>query len=555
VGLLAVVLGAAVPGAAVAQLAPETAARVDSVFADLNRTDGPGCALGVVRDGQLAYGKGYGIANLDYRRPITPETNFYMASVSKHVVAAAVVVAKRKGLLSLDDPVRKWLPEFPKYGGPTITIRHLIHQTSGLRDRSTLADLAAWRFPYARPTEDYLELVYRQQGLNFEPGSAYGYSNTNYLLLAEIVGKAAGSSLREFADEHLFGPLGMRDTHFHDDRTHVVRDRAVGYAKGERGYRMSHHWEWEQVGPGGWYTNIEDLARWDRNFDTEAVGGEGFTDRMTTRGVLADGDTISYAFGLRIGEYRGLRTVEHGGSHSGGFQTHYRRFPEAEVSTFVLCNFLSANPEARSDSVANIVLADQLAPADEAQTADEEDTPPVELSPQDLQPYAGTYRRAENRQYVRFFMDGGRLAVEGFWGQYPLRPIESDRFAMEGTPVEWTFDRDEGGRPEQAVLQVSGDTTVFHRVEIASYSEAERRSFAGRYHSDELGVDYRILAKDDSLHLVQNDRDPVPLRPGIENEFRFEERKVLQFQREDDTVTGFTVSTPRAAGIRFKRTP
>lgn len=546
------------PASLAAQLAPDTAARIDSLFEDLNRSDGPGCALGVIRDGRLAYGKGHGSSNLDYRRPITPETNFYTASVSKHVVAAAVLVAEKKGLLSLDDPVRKWLPDLPEYDGPTLTLRHLIHHTSGLRDRPELTELATWRFRFARETEDYLDLIYRQQGLNFEPGSEHGYSNTNYLLLAEIVGEAAGSSLREFADEHLFEPLGMHDTHFHDDRTHVIRNRAVGYARDEHGYRMIHNWKWDQVGSGGWYTNIEDLARWDRNFETEAVGGDGFTDRMTTRGVLADGDTISYAFGLLIDEHRGQRTAWHNGVHAGGFRTHYRRFPEAGLSTVVLCNFISADPEARADSVAAIVLADQLAPTEEPRQKGDGTAPAGKLSSEDLEPYTGTYRRAEDRLYVRFVVDEGQLVAKFFGDSTPLRPIAPGRFAMVGAPVEWTFGEEDGGRSEEAEWHTPVDTSTFRRVELAAYTADERATFQGRYHSDELAVDYRVLATGDSLQLVQGHREPKLLRPGIQDEFRFGDGVIRFTRSERGRVTGFTVNTGGAGGaqgVRFERRP
>jgi len=541
------------PPPAAAQLAPDTAARIDSVFEDLNRSDGPGCALGVVRDGRLAYANGYGSSNLDYRRPITPETNFYMASVSKHATAAAVLVAARKGFLSLDDPVRKWLPDLPEYEGRTITIRHLVHQTSGLRDYLSLISLADSPVRWTRETEDYLDLVYRQQGPNFEPGSAYGYSNTNYLLLAEIVGEAAGSSLREFADENVFAPLGMRDTHFHDDRDHIVGNRAVGYARAEHGYRMSHPWGWDQVGSGGWYANIEDLARWDRNFDTEAVGGDEFTERMTTRGRLANGDTIDYAFGLTIAEYRGLSTVEHGGSFA-GFRTHYRRFPEASLSTIVLCNFASANAVSRGTSVADILLADRLQSEEGTGEPGEGDTSSDSVSPDILERFAGDYRSPESLQYVAFRVDEEGLVLVGFGGEHPLRYVGSNRFELTGVPAEWVFGGGQTGRPKEVVHHFRGAET-FRRVEIPSYSEAELSAFEGRYHSDELGADYRMVTAGDTLQVVAGTRAPEALRAGIRDEFRWG-NTIIRFTRSGQgEVTGFTVSTDRARGIRFERRP
>jgi len=554
--LLAALTGllACSPETAPAQLGPETAARVDSVFADVNRTDGPGCALGVVQGGRLAYANGYGIANLDYRRPITPSTTFYMGSVSKQFVAAAVVIAEREGHLSLEDPVRKWLPKLPEYDGRTIRLRHLIHHTSGLRDYLSLADLAAFGRGDYHDTGEYLDLVYRQQGLNFRPGTEYRYSNTNYLLLAEVVEAATGSTLREYADEHLFGPLEMRSTHFHDDRTHVIANRAVGYARTERGFEMVHPWDWEEVGSGGLYSSAQDLARWDQHFDTETVGGEGFTEQMRTRGVLASGDTLDYAFGLDIGTYRGQPTVQHGGSFT-GFRTHYLRFPEAGRSVVVLCNMDSANPGTYARRVADIVLEGQLAPREEEDGKRAEDAPTTEMPRDALKQYVGAYRSPEDRRYVRFFVSEGRLAVKPFFGNRSLlRPVASARFAVEGQPVEWVFEGEGAGRPERAVMHAGEDTTTFRRVEIASYSAAERRALAGRYHSAELGVGYRVLASGDSLRLVQGDREPARLRPGIEEEFRFE-GGVIRLDREEGAVTGLTVSTPRAAGIRLERRP
>ena len=552
--LLAGGLWAGRPGPAAAQLSPERAARVDSVFADLNRTDGPGCALGVVRDGQLAYAKGYGSSNLDYKRPITPETNFYMGSVSKQFVAAAVVLAARQGHLSLGDPVRKWLPDLPDYDGRTITLRHLIHHTSGLRDYLTLADLAAWNPDSFHDTEEYLDLVYRQQGLNFDPGAKYRYSNTNYLLLAQVIEEATGSTLREFANNQMFGPLGMRDTHFHDDRTHVIRNRAVGYASADRGFEMVHLWNWEEVGSGGLYSNIEDLARWDRNFDTETVGGDRFTDQMTERGRLANGDTLDYAFGLDIGTYRGQRTVEHGGALT-GFRSYYLRFPEAGRSVIVLCNLESASPGARARSVADIVLANQLTSREEERGDPEEGAPVAERSAEELKPHGGTYRSSEG-EYVRFRVEGGRLVVEGRGQRFPLRAVAADRFAMAaGLDVEWAFQAEGAGPSERVVMHASsGDTTSYERVELATYTDRERTAFAGRYHSEELGVDYRIFAEGDALQLKQGDRDPKALRPGIDDEFRFGDGDGrIRFTRNGEEVTGFEVDTGRARGIRFVR--
>jgi CubicO group peptidase (beta-lactamase class C family) len=539
----------ALPSCSAAQTESDTAARIDSVFADLARSDGPGCAVGVTRDGTLSYAAGYGLSNLDYRRSITPETVFDLASASKQFTAAAVVIAARQGHLSLDDPVRKWVPELPDYDGGPITLRHLIHHTSGLRDNYTLAVLAGWDNLDAHDPDEYLNLVYRQEGLNFEPGTDHGYSNTNYLLLAAAVEAATGSSLRAFADEHIFSPLGMDDTHIHDDRNEVVRNRAVGYRRAEQGFVMSHPWDYEIVGPGGVYSTVEDLARWSRNFETETVGGEGFAEQMTTRGRLAGGDTLGYAFGLRIGGYRGRRTVEHGGTLE-GFRTQYVRFPDDDRSVIVLCN-TTVNPKERADAVADLVLPGSPTPG--AEGGPEASGARVELSPDQLHPHAGLYRSAANG-YFRFFVENGRLRAERSRAfQIPLRPTAPHRFTAPGPIDSLVFHPGDAETPRRADVHRSTGLTSFRRVSPAAYAPEERAAYAGRYHSDELGVDYRVRVRDGSLRIVRADGGTVRLRPGVRDEFRIEGGYVRFDRSESGRVTAFEWRTRRVAGLRFER--
>jgi CubicO group peptidase (beta-lactamase class C family) len=534
-----------------AQIGPDTAARIDSVFADVDRRNGPGCAVGVTQAGQLAYAEGYGRANLDYRRPITPETVFDTASLSKQFTAAAVVLAARQGHLSLDDPVRKWLPELPDYDSGPITLRHLIHHTSGLRDNYNLAALAGWENLDAHDTDEYLTLIYRQEGLNFDPGTDSGYSNTNYILLAEIVEAATGRSLRAFAEEHLFTPLGMDDTHFHDNRNEVVRNRAVGYRQTEQGFVMNHPWDYEIVGSGGVYSTVEDLARWSRNFETETVGGEGFAEQMTTRGRLADGDTLGYAFGLRVGDYRGRRTVEHGGTLE-GFRAQYVRFPDDDRSVIVLCN-TRVNPKRRANAVADLVLPGPLAPRAGGRPDPGESG--ADLSTDVLDAYTGLYR-APADGYFRFAVENGRLMAERSMAfRIPLRPVTRRRFTAPGPIDSLIFSPSEAETPRRVDVVRSTGTTSFRRVFPVSYSPAERKAFTGCYHSDELGVDYRVRIRDGALQIVRADGGTVRLQPGVRDEFRLD-GGFVRFERSDaGEVVAFEWNTRRVAGLRFERRP
>jgi len=292
---------------------PELTNKVDEIFAEWDRTDSPGCALGVIRDGDFIYRRGYGMANLELSIALSSESVFYIGSTSKQFVAASIMLAVEQGHLSLDDDIRKYVPEIPDYG-KTITVRHLLHHTSGLRDYLTLWVLAGENIEDIHSADDVLRMIARQKALNFQPGDEYLYSNSGYFLLSVILERATGQSLRDFARENIFQPLGMTHTHFHDDYTHIVKNRAMGHLRRSDGSIALNMSNFSQVGSGGLYTSVDDLLFWDRNFYDNRLGKGGLIDAMLVRGVLSSGDTLSYAAALQIGEYRGLRTVAHGGA-------------------------------------------------------------------------------------------------------------------------------------------------------------------------------------------------------------------------------------------------
>ena len=225
-----VILAGATLGAQ--QPADSTRAAIDRVFQRWRSKDGPGCSVAASRDGKTIFEAGYGTAILEADVPITPASIFHVASISKQFTAMSILLLARDGKLSLDDDIRKYLPEVPDYG-TRITIRHLLMHTSGLRDQWDLLALARGRFEENRITEaDVLDIVSRQKALNFAPGTEYLYSNTGYTLAGTIVRRVSGKSLREFADERIFKPLGMAHTHFHDDYTMVVKGRTFAYSPG-----------------------------------------------------------------------------------------------------------------------------------------------------------------------------------------------------------------------------------------------------------------------------------------------------------------------------------
>lgn len=418
--------------AAPAQVAPTT--QIDAIFERFDRVDSPGCALGVIQDGRLVLQRGYGSANLDYQIPNGPDIVYYLGSVSKQFTAATIALLAEQRRISLDDDVRTYIPELPDYGR-VISIRQLVHHTSGLRDIYTLMSLAGIRMEDVLTDDDALALITRQRELNFAPGDDYLYSNTGYWLLGQIVERVTGESLRVFANRALFQPLGMTNTHFHDEPYHVIRNRAVSYTGTGDNLRISYIQNFDKVGAGGLYSTLGDLAKWDANFYDRRVGGELFHDLMHTRGLLNSGDTLVYAFGNNIQQHRGLPIVRHAGSLM-GFRSDLVRFPRERFSVITLCNQGSIDAGALADQVAELYLGDRLRPRPQsagptpAQPRQTQPSAPAPPSTAVLRAYEGTYYSAELDATYRIALTAGGLLLTRRLGGGVLRAVGSDRFAV-----------------------------------------------------------------------------------------------------------------------------
>lgn len=358
--LLLSLLASSVGGREARAQADPSPAEIDGIFAEWDRDDSPGCALGVYRDGEMVYEAGYGMANLDWGIPIEPSTVFYVGSVSKQFTAASIALLVRGGRLALDDDIREYIPELPAYD-PPVTIDHLLHHTGGIPDMYRAMD-AAGMSAYDPIDADEAISVLASQPLDFPPGDQFRYSNGGYFLLAQIVERASGMSFTEFTSENIFEPLGMSDTHFHGDAGHVIPRRAMSYERADSGeIKQNYSSTFSFVGQGGLYTTVGDLIRWDRNFYESRVGGPGFREVLETRGRLNDGETIPYAFGLTHGEYRGTPVVGHTGGMM-GFRAVLLRLPEHRFSVATLCNQSETDPSELARGVLDLYLGNELDP-------------------------------------------------------------------------------------------------------------------------------------------------------------------------------------------------
>jgi CubicO group peptidase (beta-lactamase class C family) len=440
-------------------------AAVDEVFEDLTASGSPGCALGVYRNGQMIYAKGYGLANVEEGVPITPKSVFDIGSTSKQFTAASILLLEKQGKLSVNDDVRKYLPELPDYGNK-ITILNLLNHTSGLRDYLTLMELAGIPTDSVTTDEDALALIARQRVLNFAPGSVWLYSNTGFFLLSTIVKRVSGKTLREFAGENIFTPLGMTQTQFRDSHTSLIANRALAYDANEKrgGYTLNVSY-FEQTGDGAVHTSVEDLLKWDENFYTGQIGGKIFLAELQEHGKLNNGKVLDYAKGLNVAEYRGLHTVRHGGSW-GGYRAELLRFPDQHFSVACLCNVGNANPARRANEVADVYLASLMKAKDLKKELDavrkkEVSGPP--LTAEQLQAYVGDYWSEELGVTYRLGIQDGNLKLAAVldraglprannFSPNDLRHAGTDEFAIGGRSATLKFKRDGTGAPSEFVL-------------------------------------------------------------------------------------------------------
>ena len=482
---------------------------VDQLFAQWAGSDSPGASIAIIQNGKIVYSQGYGAANLEYGVPNSPATVFHLGSVSKQFTAFAIYLLVQDGRLSLDDDVRKYLPKLHDFG-KVITIRQLLHHTSGVRDVWNLLRLAGWRPDDVVTDDDVARLLSQQTELNFAPGDQFLYSNSGYTLLAMVVKQVTGKTLPAFAKERIFDPLGMAHTHFQDDYGIVVKDRAYSYARQPDG-KSQYVALSSTVGPSGLLSTVGDLARWDENFYTGEVGGPALLAQMQEKGKLNDGKEIEYASGLEIGKYRGLRTVEHAGG-AAAYRSNILRFPDQRFSVVVLANAEDVNTTALSFKIADIYLEDRLQPTPDKPSLG--DKPEVTIDPKVLDAYVCDYELQDEFRpgfIVSFSKDKDHLVVRAT-GQssLPMYAVSNIAFRVRVVPAEVVFDDPtEGGKAQNAILHQDGASIPMRRILITQPTAERLKAYEGQFYSAELGVTYDVFVRDGALkvHLPRGDID------------------------------------------------
>jgi CubicO group peptidase (beta-lactamase class C family) len=428
-------------------------ARIDSVFADVDKPDSPGCELVVIHKGNVIYSRGYGYANLDYSIPLDNKSVLHTGSISKQFVAAAVLKASIQGHLNLDDDIRKWLPEFPDYGHP-ITIRHLIHHTSGIRDELQLR--AVGNLPEDINRKEIIELLSRQRALNFKPGDLHLYSNAGYLLMIEIIERATKMSIQEYLSQEFFEPLDMTSAYYGRYPGAVSR-ASMSYARGRDGFdRVSHVAEIDGV-----RINAIDMTHWINALSSDRLGSRGFQKLQLQKGVLNKGDSIPYAFGLNVTDHRGFPVIWHGGSAS-GYRAGMAIYPKADLALFSMCNLSNIDAVKRIWKVAEILLEGQMEPSNPEASGGGYQMPwpapegeAIQLSHEQLEELEGRYFAPELDVYFSVRIEGEGLKVGPKGWMRPMTPTSvSDQFTDGRGWAQIRFKRDADGSVTGFVMDI-----------------------------------------------------------------------------------------------------
>lgn len=531
-------------------LADEKTDQVDKLFDRWDTTISPGAALAIIHNGEMIYKRGYGMANLEQDIPISPETVFRIGSTSKQFTAACIAILASQSKISLDDDIRQYVPELPQYKKP-ITVRHLVHHTSGLRDYLELEYLAGKSEDDFFTPEDTVALLSRQKGLNFVPGDEHLYSNSGYFLLGVIISRVSGKSLNEFAREHIFKPLGMNSTHFHDDYTMIVKSRADGHVETKDGFKINNT-TLNHVGDGGVFTTVEDLYLWDQAFYNDKLGKE-LMDLMHQTGVLNSGEKLEYAFGLSVSDYKGLKLVAHRGSFV-GFRAEMIRFPKEKFTVICLANLASINPSQLCRQIADIYLADKFT-AIESPEKEAEEITPVALTKEELGYKIGMFIATKGLSVAEFSVEGDKLVIETRGEKFSLIPVSRSKFVTKDASVDitvefWPPDRE----ALSAKVTVGGrqETNLKRTPKIAPLITEKLKAYAGSYYNEELPATYKIVVEDDRLVFKHRNAPEKPLKMIDKDKFLSEYGK-LEFKRgKSEKITGFYLDAGRVR-IQFEK--
>ncbi|MDO9373860.1 MAG: serine hydrolase [Ferruginibacter sp.] len=541
----------ALPHLGSAQKFPDSLVKkIDSLFIKWDKKTSPGCTIGIVMNDQLVYSKGYGMANLEYDIPNTPGTIYHMASVSKQFTAWSILLLAQQGKLSLEDDVRKHLPWFPTLAKNKITIQHLLNHTSGIRDQWQLLAISGTRLDDVITQDHVVKLLSMQKALNFQPGEKYSYSNSGYTMLAEIVKSVMGQTLRKFSDSAIFKPLGMLNTHFHDDYTELVKNRSYSYGQADSATFNNAVLSYSVAGATSLFTNIPDMSKWIMSF-YKAVNYNLNVDSLAKKGRLNSGKEINYANGISVGDYRGQRELAHSGGDA-GYRTFLSVFPGLKMGFLVFSNFGEIDPGNLAHQLANFFIKDSSKNST-AKAPGKSKTSAADVL--GYKKFTGSYigeeglpftiEVSENKLHYQIYSQRGELVKEA-----------GNKFLIADAPqISFSFSTS-GKDTLLNIVTPDDELHLFKYVAMGKQADTSLSRFVGTYYSPELDCKYGIVFKDHGL-LLTNSKYPDAKLTLLNNDHLTSENWWINHLKmlydANKNVTGFEINSGRIMHLKFDR--
>ncbi len=536
---------------ATAQLSSTQHQRIDSLFSSWDKPNHPGGVVGIIQKDKTVFIKEYGLASLEYNIPNTTGMIFNTGSVSKQFTAMGIVLLHNEGKLSVDDDIRKYLPELPVFEH-TITIRHMLHHTSGLRSLHALLGLAGWRGDDSRTNEDINRFMELQQDLNFVPGDEYLYCNTGFMLMVNIIEKVTGEKFPAWMKKSIFEPLGMNSSYVENNYARVVPNNATSYYSiGENKFDRAVEY-WGYVGSGNMHATTEDLLIWLSNFYAPKPGWEKHFSFLQTLDNFNNGTKNNYAFGVSIGEFNGIKSVGHGGA-IGGFRANVVVYPKEELGIAILTNFSAGNPGRKSNEISEILFG-TLA---KSNTNVVSNIKGVKRSKKELEIFTGSYWNDKENYSRRIYLRDDTLRyARSSTNESALIPIGKSEFQMliPDVDVKIKFEIQESGKKMQ-IIEPDTPPTILQWYEQKPVTANELSVYTGKFYSPELETTYTIYIKDDALyyhHPRHGDYEMEVLKADVlEGAYPF---SIVKFKRDKSgEVTGVLVSNGRVRNAWFEK--
>ena len=534
-------------------IATDPSNRVDQLLSFYSN-DQPGAVIGVIENGEMVFSKAYGKANITHNLDFKLNTPTNIGSVSKQFTAFAILLLEQQGLLSIDDDVRKHIPEFPDFG-ELITIKHLLNHTNGLREIYNLLPITGWSGENKLLRSEILNSLKRQKKLQVSPGEEFNYNNSAFILLAEIVERKTDSKFPDWMKKNDFEPLGMKETYVRSDPSQIIPNASQGYSQGENGFIEAGDL-YAAYGAGGIYTTPLDLSKWLQNFKEPKVGGKEVIEKLVTPGILKKGDTLPYALGIGVSERKGLKMYAHSGADI-AHRAYLIYYPELNSGIITMSNNASFSTSIGNE-ISDLFFANHLVIKEKkVQDDDTENSQTFKVDVKTLKSYVGKYKASSIGLVIDYKLEKGQLiAYPTGQSALPLQPTSKATFTYEGIDATIIFKLNDDGESVGALHKQGGK--VYEMIKLPPFDPSldALKAYEGKYYCDELETFYTIVVKDTAMYAMHRNLKDITFSPIEDDTFKgdvFFMNEVTFIRDSNGKVNAFSVSNGRTKGIHFQK--